>query len=285
VVFPDVLQTQGRYQETPELPFVLGKEFAGVVRSAPEPSGLHPGDRVAAYVSQGAFAEVAVVDAGLVLPLPEQMSFAEAACLPLNYLTAHLALIHRGRLAAGETVLVHGAAGGVGTASIQLAKALGARVIGVVSDAKRAEVARAAGADETVGVEGFRDAVAGLTAGAGVDIVVDPVGGDRFTDSLRSLAPEGRLLVVGFTAGSIPTVKVNRLLLNNIAVVGVGWSERFRTSGFVGRQWAELWPHLLSGALSPVVGTILPLERAAEALTLLEQRRAVGKVALTIGCE
>jgi NADPH2:quinone reductase len=234
---------------------------------------------------QGAFADVAVVDAGLVLPLPEGIPFAEAACLPLNYLTAHLALIHRGRLAAGETVLVHGAAGGIGTASVQLAKALGARVIGVVSDARRAEVARAAGADETVAVEGFRDTVARLTAGAGVDLVVDPVGGDRFTDSLRSLAPEGRILVVGFTAGSIPTVKVNRLLLNNLAVVGVGWSERFRTSEFVGRQWAELWPHLVSGALAPMVGATLPLESAAEALNLLEQRRAVGKVVLTVGSE
>jgi NADPH:quinone reductase len=285
VVFPDVLQTRGLYQERPEPPFVLGKELAGVVRSAPASSGLRPGDRVAAFTAQGAFAEVAVVDAGLALPVPERMSFAEAACLPLNYLTAHLALIYRGRLAAGETVLVHGAAGGVGTACVQLAKALGAHVIGVVSDAARAEVARTAGADKTIAVEGFRDAVDRLTWGAGVDVVMDPVGGDRFTDSLRCLAPEGRLLVVGFTSGTIPTVKVNRLLLNNITVVGVGWSQRFRTPEFVGRQWAELQPYLLSGALAPVVGRILPLERAAEALGLLEQRRAIGKVALTIGGE
>nr|QIZ01131.1 NADPH:quinone oxidoreductase family protein [Streptomyces sp. S1D4-11] len=285
VVFPDVLKTRGLYQERPELPFVLGQECAGVVRSAPVASGLRPGDRVAAFTPQGAFAEVVAVDAGLVLPLPEGVPFEKAACLPLNYLTAHAALVHRGRLTAGETVLVHGAAGGIGTASIQVAKALGARVIGVVSDTTRAEVARVAGADWTVGVDGFRDAVAELTAGVGVDIVVDPVGGDRFTDSLRCLAPEGRLLVVGFTGGSIPTVKVNRLLLTNTEVVGVGWTNLIRKPGFVTWQWTELQSHLLSGALAPMVGATLPLERAAEALEMIEQRRAVGKIVLTLGAE
>jgi NADPH2:quinone reductase len=283
LVFPDVLKTQGRYQERPELPFVLGSECAGLVRSAPPASGLRAGDRVTAFVSEGAFAEVVAVDAAGVFPLPAGVSFAQGACLPVNYLTAHAALVHRGRLAAGETVLVHGAAGGVGTASVQLAKALGARVIGVVSDDARAAVARAAGADEAVLVDGFRSAVDELTGGLGVDVVVDPVGGDRFTDSLRCLAVEGRLLVVGFTAGSIPTVKVNRLLLTNTDVIGVGWTKLIDRPGFLARQWAELRPHLASGALAPVVSATFGLDRAAEALALLQDRRATGKVVLTVG--
>jgi NADPH2:quinone reductase len=240
---------------------------------------------VAAFAPQGAFAEVVAVDAELVLPLPKPLPFSEAACLPLNYLTAHAALVRRGRLVEGETVLVHGAAGGVGTASVQLAKALGARVIGVVSDTNRAQVARDAGADETVGVVGFGEAAVELTAGAGVDVIVDPVGGDRFTDSLRCLARGGRLLVVGFTSGSIPTVKVNRLLLTNTEVVGVGWGTLIDQPGFVARQWAELRPHVLAGALAPVVGATLPLERAAEALELLDQRRVTGKVVLTVAAD
>jgi NADPH2:quinone reductase len=178
-------------------------------------------------------------------------------------------------------VLVQGAAGGVGTAVIQLAAALGARVVAVVSTAEKAEVARAAGAHDAVLADGFKDAVRELTGGAGVDLVVDPVGGDRFTDSLRCLAPEGRLLVVGFTAGEIPTVKVNRLLLNNIDVVGVGWGAyAFARPGYLQKQWAELEPHLRSGALDPVISTTLPLERAAEALAIIDERRVTGKVVL-----
>ncbi|WP_219413420.1 NADPH:quinone oxidoreductase family protein [Pseudonocardia nigra] len=281
VNFPDVLQTKGLYQYKPELPFTLGSEVAGVVREAPDGSPLRPGDRVVAFPSTGAFAEVVAVSADHVLPLPEEVSFAAGACLPMNYLTAHFALLVRGHLRDGQTVLVHGAAGGVGTAVIQLAVALGARVIAVASTEAKREVARTAGAQEAVGVDGFKDAVRELTGGAGVDLVVDPVGGDRFTDSLRCLAPEGRLLVVGFTAGEIPTVKVNRLLLNNVDVVGVGWGAfALRRPGYVGQQWAELEPHLRSGALDPLISGTFPLEKAADALARIDEREVTGKVVL-----
>jgi NADPH2:quinone reductase len=281
VSFPDVLQTKGIYQYKPDLPFTLGSEVAGVVREAPDTSPLLPGDRVAAFPGTGAFAEVVAVHADHVLPLPDEVSFTAGAALPMNYLTAHFALLVRGHLRKGQTVLVHGAAGGVGTAVVQLATALGARVIAVVSTEAKAEVARTVGAADAVLVDGFRDAVKELTGGAGVDLVVDPVGGDRFTDSLRSLAPEGRLLVIGFTAGDIPTVKVNRLLLNNIDVVGVGWGGyALGRPGYLAGQWTDLEPHLRSGALDPLISATLPLEKAAEALTRIDERQVTGKVVL-----
>jgi NADPH2:quinone reductase len=279
VNFPDVLQTKGLYQHKPELPFTLGSEVAGTVRDVPDGSPLAPGDRVVAFSGTGAFAEVAAADADVVFPLPDNVSFEAGAGLPMNYLTAHFAMVVRGHLEAGQAVLVHGAAGGVGTACVQLASALGATVIAVVSSDAKAEVARSVGAAHTVPVEGFRDAVKEL---GGVDLVVDPVGGDRFTDSLRCLRPLGRLLVVGFTAGEIPTVKVNRLLLNNIDVVGVGWGAfALGRPGYAAGEWDELLPHLRSGALDPPIGARFPLEKAAEALTQIDERRVLGKIVLT----
>lgn len=284
VSFPDVLLTRGEYQVRPALPFVPGSEVAGIVRIAPEGSALSPGDRVAAFPGFGGFAEVVAADPVAVFPLPETMSFEVAACLPMNYLTAHFALVRRGRLVAGETVLVHGAAGGVGTAAIQMAKALGARVIGVVSSEKKAAVARAAGADEVIGVEEFNKAAKELTGGRGVDVVVDPVGGDRFADSVRSLAVEGRLLVIGFTGGEIPTVKVNRLLLNNIEVVGVWWGAYWmRDPSYLARQWSELMALLATGHIDPPIGGVFPLEQAADALDEIASRRATGKILLRTG--
>ena len=283
VNFPDVLQTKGLYQYKPELPYTLGSEVAGVVRAAPPQAAVQPGDRVVAFTGVGAFADVVAVSAEHVLPLPAEIFFAAGACLPMNYLTAHFALLVRGHLRSGQSLLVHGAAGGVGTACIQLAAAVGARVIAVVSSAAKHEVALAAGAHATVGVRGFREAVHELTAGAGVDLVVDPVGGDRFTDSLRSLAPEGRLLVVGFTAGEIPTVRVNRLLLNNTDVVGVGWGAfALGRPGYLARQWAELEPHLRSGALAPLISATISLELATDALSMIDERRVTGKVVLQL---
>ncbi|MDT0380052.1 NADPH:quinone oxidoreductase family protein [Streptomyces sp. DSM 42041] len=283
VTFPDVLLTRGQYQIKPDLPFVPGSEIAGTVRSAPEGSGFSPGDRVAAFPAFGGFAERAAVDPAMVFPLPDGMSYAAGAGLPMNYLTVHFGLVRRGRLRAGETVLVQGAAGGVGTAAVQLARALGARVIAVVSSDAKAETSRRAGAHETVPAEGFRSAVAALTDGRGVDVVVDPVGGDRFTDSLRSLAPEGRMLVIGFTGGEIPTVKVNRLLLNNIEVVGVGWGAFWLPRpAYLREQWDDLMPHLEAGRLDPLLGATYPLDGAAEALRELDERRARGKVVLTV---
>jgi len=283
VTFPEVLQSRGEYQLKPPLPFVPGSEVSGVVRSAPEGSGLAAGQRVAAFPGLGGFAEVVAVSPQMVFPLPDGVSFEAGASLPMNYLTVHFGLVRRGQLRPGETVLVHGAAGGVGTAAVQLASALGARVVAVVSSAGKIETAKAAGADEVVLADGFKDAVKQLTGGRGVDLVVDPVGGDRFTDSLRSLAREGRLLVIGFTGGEIPQVKVNRLLLNNISVVGVGWGAFWTAEPtYLQEQWADLLPLLEAGKLDPVLGRSFPLERAADALLELDERRATGKVLLTV---
>ncbi|PWW24378.1 NADPH:quinone reductase-like Zn-dependent oxidoreductase [Geodermatophilus normandii] len=283
VTFPEVLLSRGEYQLKPQPPFVPGSEVAGVVRSAPEGSGLTAGQRVAAFPGFGGFAEVAVADPGFVFPLPDAVSFEQGAALPMNYLTMHFALRRRGQLREGETVLVHGAAGGLGTAGVQLAKAYGARVFAVVSSEAKGEAARAAGADEVVLADGFRERVRELTGGRGVDVVADPVGGDRFTDSLRSLGREGRLLVLGFTGGEIPTVKVNRLLLNNVSVVGVGWGAFWSGEpSFVQEQWTDLLPLLEQGRLRPVLGTVHDLADAAAAVTELDERRATGKVLLRV---
>lgn len=283
VTFPDLLQTRGLYQMKPPTPFIPGAEVAGVVRAAPDGCGFAPGDRVAAFPGFGGFAEVVATDPSMVFPLPERLSFAQGAGIPMNVLTAHFALTRRGALRQGETVLVHGAAGGVGTATVQLAKALGAQVIAVTSTKDKGDIARKAGADEVVLADGFKDAVKELTGGRGVDVIVDPVGGDRFTDSLRSLATEGRLLVIGFTGGEIPTVKVNRLLLNNIAVAGVAWGEFWmRQPEYLHQQWEVLLPLLELGELDPLIGASYPLERAAEALVSMDERTAVGKVVLDV---
>src|SRR3954469_3666490 len=215
VSFPEVLQTRGQYQVKPDVPFVPGAEVGGAVRES--------GQRVAALCMLGRVAEVAVAPECLVFPLPDELDFAQGAALVLNYHTAYFSLVLRGRLKEGETGLVRGAAGGGGTASLQVAKGLGARTIGVVSSDEKEAVAREAGADEVVRSDGaWKDEVKELSGG-GVHLVLDPVGGDRFTDSLRSLRQGGRIVVVGFTGGSIPEVKVNRLLLNNTEVIGAGW--------------------------------------------------------------
>src|ERR671921_1263655 len=259
VSFPEVLQSRGQYQLKPPLPFVPGSEVAGVVRSAPMDAPVREGDRVAAFCMLGGFAEVAVAPPHMTFALPDAMDFAQGAGLVLKYHTAYFALKLRGRLAEGETVLVHGAAGGVGTASIQVAKGLGARVIGVVSSDEKERVAREAGADEVVRSDGpWKDEAKEL---GGADVVIDPVGGDRFTDSLRSLREEGRLVVVGFTGGSIPEVKVNRLLLNNVDVVGAGWGAYVMPKPHVTREiGAEIDRLVASGHVRPLVGARFPLE-------------------------
>jgi NADPH2:quinone reductase len=275
VSFPELLQTRGLYQLKPPLPFVPGSEVAGVVRSAPAGAAVREGDRVAAFCMLGGFAEVAVAPDFMTFPLPDGLDFGQGAALILNYHTAYFALRLRGRLADGETVLVHGAAGGVGTASIQVAKALGARVLGVVSTEEKERVAREAGADEVLRSDGgWKDAVKEL---GGADVVIDPVGGDRFTDSLRSLREGGRAVVVGFTAGEIPEVRVNRLLLNNVEVIGAGWGAYVLGKPDVFREVGEA---VLALGVDPIVGARFPLERAGEALRMLESRDALGKVVL-----
>jgi NADPH2:quinone reductase len=283
VSFPEVLQTRGEYQFAPELPFVPGSEVAGVVRSAPADSGFKPGDRVAAFCFLGGFAEVAVAPEFLTFALPDTLDFAQGAGLILNYHTAWFALVMRGRLREGEWVLIHGAAGGVGTASIQVARGVGARTIAVVSTDEKERVARDAGADAVVRSDSvWKDTVRDLSGG-GVDVVIDPVGGDRFLDSLRSLRVGGRLVVVGFTGGSIPEVKVNRLLLNNVEVVGAGWGayvmSRPATNQEIGAAIARL---LDAGYVRPIVGQRFALERAGDALQVIDRREALGKVVLDV---
>ncbi|WP_372734708.1 NADPH:quinone oxidoreductase family protein [Nocardioides sp.] len=278
VSFPDLLLSRGEYQLKPEPPFTLGVDFAGAVLD-PGSSDFEPGQRVAGVGGWGGGAELVANPAMFTFALPDAMSFDEGAALPMNYLTAHFALAERGQLREGESVLVHGAAGGVGTATIQVAKAMGARAIAVVSSEAKAEVARAAGADDAVLLEGFKDAVGGLTGGRGVDVIVDVVGGDVFMDSLRVLAPQGRLLVVGFAAGQgIPEVKVNRLLLNNIDVRGVGWGAyAMARPGYMQEQWSALVPMIEGGFVKPPIGATYDLAEFGQALIDMDQRRTLGK--------
>jgi NADPH2:quinone reductase len=283
VSFPEVLQTRGEYQYKPPLPFVPGAEVGGVVRSASDGAPVAAGDRVAAFCFTGGFAEVVVAPDFFCFPLPDELDFAQGASLVLNYHTAYFALKLRGRLAEGDWVLVHGGAGGVGTASLQVAAGLGARTIAVVSTDEKEQVARAAGANEVVRSDGaWKDQAKEISDG-GVDIVLDPVGGERFTDSLRSLREGGRVVVVGFTEGSIPQVKVNRLLLGNSEVVGAGWGAYVMAKPEVTRTiGAEISRLIDAGYVRPIVGARFPLERASEALKLIDERGATGKIVLEV---
>jgi NADPH2:quinone reductase len=284
VSFPEVLMSRGLYQMKPDLPFVPGVEVAGTVRDAPADSGFAVGDRVMAVTMLGGFAEVAAAPAALTCALPPQFSVEQGGGFILNYHTAHFALTRRAGLVAGEMVVVHGAAGGVGTAAIQVARSLGAEVVAVTSSAEKAEVARSAGAQRVVDSGGDWPAeLRSLNDGRGADVIVDPVGGDRFDESLRCLAPAGRLVVVGFTEGRIPTVAVNRLLLRNISVVGTAWGAWLRGDpGVFATTAAALLPMIASGRVAPVVGATFSLDDAADALRLIDERRATGKVVLTV---
>lgn len=280
VSFPEVLQTRGEYQFKPELPFVPGSEVAGTVIEAS--SGFEPGDRVMGFCMLGGFAEKAVVPVHFTFPLSDELDFAQGAAVILNYHTAYFALVTRGQLKEGETVLIQGAAGGVGTATIQVAKGFGARTIAVVSTDEKETVALEAGADEVVRSDGdWKDAVIEL---GGADMVIDPVGGDRFLDSLRTLNRAGRLVVVGFTGGSIPEVKVNRLLLKNTSVVGAGWGEWALSNPAYVTEVGEAIGDLIDrGFVRPIVGARFPFSEASSALELIDGRGATGKVVLETG--
>lgn len=282
VAFPDLLLSRGQYQVKPELPFSPGADLSGVVVSGPV--GLAPGTRVAAVGSHGGAAERVAVPARNVFPLPDSLSFDEGAAMPMNYLTAHFVLRERAALRAGETVLVLGAAGGVGTAAIQVAKGFGARVIAVTSTPEKGRLATTCGADDVAPLDGFKDAALELTGGRGVDIVVDPVGGEVFTDSLRMLAPQGRLMVVGFAAGQvIPEVKVNRLLLNNIDVRGAAWGAfAARHPEFPQRQWRELLSLVESGVVKPPIGGVYEFDQFGRALVEMDRRRTLGKMVVRV---
>ncbi|MDG2112694.1 MAG: NADPH:quinone oxidoreductase family protein, partial [Actinomycetota bacterium] len=280
---------QGLYQIRSEPPFRPGIEAAGVVRTAPAGSGFSAGERVAVW-SGGCLAETTSAKPLDVFHLPDDLSFEQGAALMMNYQTAVFCMIDRGGLSEGESVLVLGASGGVGTSGIQVAKAVGAsQVIGLVSTAEKGEIARDAGADEIVliddpaGGEGYnwKDRVLELTGGRGVDMTYDPVGGDRFLDGIRALARFGRLVVVGFAAGEIPTVKVNRLLLRNVSLVGAAWGEAVAADPSIPADIHQrILPMIESGAIRPPIGQVLPMEEAADAYRLLDERKAVAKVLL-----
>jgi NADPH:quinone reductase len=284
VGFPDLLLSRGQYQLKPDLPFVLGVDFAGVVRSAPQGSGLRPGQRVAGWQPTGSHAELVAIDPANTFPLPDEVDFVTAACLPLNYLTAHFALVTRAALRPGETVLVLGAAGGVGSAVVQVAKALGARVVAAASTPAKRDVVLGLGADHAVAADGLREAVASLPGSARIDVVVDLVGReDLVLDGLRCLDVGGRLLVLGFASGQLPSVALNRLLLNNIDVRGVAWGPYTRARpGFARQQWDELMPMVGNGTVAPHVGAVRPLEEVSEALRDLAERRTIGKTVLRL---
>lgn len=283
VCFPDLLLLRGEYQLRLDPPFVPGMEVAGVVRSAPEGSGFHAGQRVSAFTLMGGFAERVAALADSVIPTPDEIDDASAVALLGNYYTIQFALARRGGLVPGETVLVLGSAGGVGTASIQLAKAHGARVIAMVHRTGAEDFIRGLGADVVLPLtDGWKQAVLDATDGRGVDIVVDPIGGPAFDDAVRVLAPEGRLLVIGFAAGGgIPTVKVNRLLLRNVSVVGVGWGEFVRRNpaaqAAVGAELAAL----VEAGLRPPPPVRYPLSDGQAALQALADGEIKGKLVLT----
>lgn len=282
VSFADLLQTKGAYQMKVPLPYTPGMDAAGIVRSAPPGAGLAAGQRVAVLLSYGCWQEVIAAPAARVLPLPEDMSFQVGAAAPLNYLTALFALVRRARAQAGETLLVHGAAGGVGTAAIQIGRALALRTIAVVSDQAKKQFALQCGAHHAVLSGGWLAAVRDLVGERAVDIVIDPVGGDRMTDSLRSLAPEGRLVVLGFSGGEIPVVKVNRLLLGNLGVLGAASREFFEQQpGTVADLWARLLRLRRAGALHDPPVQLYPFAEARDALRAIAHREATGKVVLS----
>src|SRR5689334_18247097 len=287
VSFADLLQTRGAYQMRVALPYTPGMDAAGVVRSSAPGADFRPGQRVAVLVPYGCWQEVISVPGERVLPLPDGMSFEAGAAAPLNYLTGLFALVRRARAQAGETLLVHGAAGGVGTAAVQLGKALGLRTIAVAGDDAKREFALRCGADHAVlsngrPGDGWLAAVRDLVGERAVDIVLDPVGSDRMTDSLRSLAPEGRLLVLGFAGGEIPVVKVNRLLLGNTGVLGVASREFFeQRPALVTELWGQLMELWRTRMLADPPVEAYPFADARGALRAIADRRALGKVMLS----
>jgi NADPH2:quinone reductase len=283
VSFPDLLQTRGDYQISTDPPFVSGGEIAGIVREAAPESGFSAGDRVAGLSIWGGMAELALGLPLYTIKLPDTLDFAHGAALYLNAATAVFA-VQRAGVQEGETVLVHGAAGGVGTAVLEVLKDRGARSIAVVSSDEKERVAREVGADEVVRSTGaWLEQVRELTDGFGVEVVLDPVGGDRFTDSLRALDIGGRLVVIGFAGGSIPVVRVNRLLLRNLTVLGIGIDpmER-RFPGTVRRVSDAVIDLAARGALNPRIGVRLPLEQGADALRVLDRREAVGNIVVDV---
>jgi NADPH2:quinone reductase len=281
VNFPDLLMLRGEYQLKLEPPFIPGVEVAGTVRSVPEESEFTVGQRVSAFSLLGGFAEQVAVPTSSVVPTPPGVDDASAAALLGNYYTMYFALARRGALRAGETVLVLGSAGGIGTASIQIAKAMGANVIAMVHRPDARDFVESLGADVVLPLtDGWLQAVRDATGGRGVDLVVDPIGGEAFDDAIRALATEGRLLVIGFAAGGIPTVKVNRLLLRNVSVVGVGWGEFVNRNPGAQSLFGFGLGKLVEAGLRPPPPVTYPLSQGRAALEALAAGEIRGKVVL-----
>jgi NADPH2:quinone reductase len=279
--FPDLLLLRGEYQMRLEPPFIPGMEVAGVVHSAPYESEFTSGQRVTALAMLGGWAERVAVPAVSIRPTPDDIDDAEAVALLGNYQTMYFALARRGGLRPGETVLVLGSAGGVGTAAVQIAKALGAKVIAMVHRPHAGEFVESLGADVVLPLtDGWLDAVKDATGGRGVDLLVDPIGGDVFDDAIRALAVEGRLLVIGFAAGGIPTVKVNRLLLRNVSVIGVGYGEFVNRVPGSQSVFEFGVTELVKAGLRPPPPVRFPLSKGAEALQSLADGGVLGKVVL-----
>ena len=286
VNFPDFLIIQNKYQFKPEPPFSPGSELTGVVKEVGSGvTGVAPGDRVLAFTTFGAFREEVKTEPGRIIPLPAGMDFNTGAAFLLTYGTMDHGLRDRGALKAGETVLVLGASGGIGIASIEIAKALGARVIACASDAQRLEACRQHGADETIDYssENLRERIKALTKDRGVDVVVDPVGGPYTEPALRSCAWRGRLLVVGFAAGEIPKIPLNLTLLKGCSIVGVFWGDFLRREpAAFAASVSQLAQWYAAGKLQPHITATYPLDRAAEAIALMGARKVVGKVVVTM---
>ncbi|WP_397377233.1 NADPH:quinone oxidoreductase family protein [Pseudomonas sp.] len=286
VNFPDTLIIEGKYQFKPPFPFSPGGEAAGVITAVGEKvSHLKVGDRVMALTGWGSFAEEVAVPGHNVIPVPPSMDFASAAAFGMTYGTSMHALKQRANLQPGETLLVLGASGGVGLAAVEIGKAMGAKVIAAASSAEKLAVAKTAGADELINYSesSLKDEVKRLTGGQGADVIYDPVGGDLFDQAIRSIAWNGRLLVVGFASGRIPELPVNLALLKGAAVVGVFWG------AFAQRQpqdnaanFQQLFAWYGEGKVKPLVSQTFPLEQAAEAINTLGQRKAVGKVVVQV---
>jgi NADPH:quinone reductase len=287
VNFPDYLMVTGKYQVKPPFPFIPGLEAAGeVIECAPDVEGLAPGRRVLATArGGGCFASELTIAAARVVPIPDGMGFVAAAAFPVIYGTAHFALTHRGALKPGETLLVTGAAGGVGLAAVEIGKRLGARVIAAARGAERLAIAKSRGADELIDytVESLKERVKALTEGKGVDVLFDPVGGDLFDDCVRSMGWEGRLLVIGFASGTIPRVPTNLILVKNFSVIGVvHGAQTERDPWSTNRRLRELLAWHAEGGLKPLIQQTYRLDEAALALRQLAARQVTGKLVLTL---
>ena len=279
--FADLLMQKGTYQDTPPAPFTLGMEIAGVVDEVgPDVSSLMPGDRIAVYSGKDGLAEFGVFDADRAIPLPDAMRFEDAAAIQIAYGTSHMALDYRARLQPGETLLVTGAAGGVGLTAVEIGKLMGARVIAQARGTEKLAVAQAAGADHLIDTsEDLRERVKAL---GGADVVYDAIGGDVFKAAFRATNPEGRLLPIGFAGGEVPQIPANHLLVKNLTVIGfyIGGYLKFRPEA-VRNSFETLFQWHTEGRIKPHISHTLPLDDVAHGMKLLKERKSTGKIVIT----